>query len=35
MNDFILHNCMLDSGATSNIMTKKVMQQLNLRTSRP
>jgi hypothetical protein len=35
MNDFILHNCMLDSGATSNIMTKKVMEQLNLRTSRP
>jgi hypothetical protein len=35
MNDFILHNCMLDSGATSNVMTKKVMEQLNLRISRP
>jgi hypothetical protein len=29
VNDFILHNCMLDSGATSNVMTKKVMEQLN------
>jgi hypothetical protein len=35
MNDFILHNCMLDSGASSNVMTKKVMEQLNLRISRP
>jgi hypothetical protein len=35
VNDFILHNCMLDSGATSNVMTKKVMEQLNLRISRP
>jgi hypothetical protein len=34
VNDFILHNCMLDSGATSNVMTKKVMEQLNLRISR-
>ena len=25
VNDFILHNCMLDSGATSNVMTKKIM----------
>jgi hypothetical protein len=35
MNDFILHNCMLDLGASSNVMTKKVMEQLNLRISRP
>jgi hypothetical protein len=35
MNDFILHNCMLDSIASSNVMTKKVMEQLNLRISRP
>jgi hypothetical protein len=26
---------MLDSGATSNVMTKRVMEQLNLRISRP
>jgi hypothetical protein len=35
MNDYILHNCMLDSGASSNVMTKKLMEQLNLRISRP
>jgi len=26
---------MLDSGASSNVMTKKVIEQLNLRVSRP
>ena len=35
VNDRLLHNCMLDSGASSNVMTKKVMEQLNLRVSRP
>jgi len=35
VNDKVLHNCMLDSGASSNFMTKKVMEQLNLRISRP
>ena len=35
MNDYILHNCILDSGASSNVMTKKVMEQLNSRISRP
>jgi hypothetical protein len=35
MNDYILHNCMLDSGASSNVMNRKVMEQLNLRISRP
>jgi ribonuclease HI len=34
-NDKVLHNCMLDSGASSNVITKKVMEQLNLRISRP
>jgi hypothetical protein len=35
VNDKVLHNCMLDSGASSNVMTMKVMEQLNLRISRP
>jgi ribonuclease HI len=35
VNNRLLHNCMLDSGASSNVMTKKVMEQLNLRISRP
>ena len=35
VNDRLLHDCMLDSGASSNVMTKKVMEQLNLRVSRP
>jgi hypothetical protein len=35
VNDKVLHNCMLDSGASSNVMTKKVMEPLNLRISRP
>ena len=26
VNDKVLHNCMLDSGASSNVMTKKVME---------
>ena len=34
-NDHILHNFMLDFGASSNVMTNKVMEQLNLRISRP
>jgi hypothetical protein len=35
VNDLLLHNCMLDSGASSNVMTRKVMERLNLRISRP
>jgi hypothetical protein len=35
VNNYTLHNCMLDSGASSNVMTKKVMELLNLRISRP
>ena len=31
----LLHNCMLDLGASSNVMTRKVMEQLNLRVTRP
>ena len=35
IGDLLLHNCMLDSGSSSSIMTKKVMQQFNLKTTRP
>jgi hypothetical protein len=35
VNNYLLHNCMLDFGESSNVMTKKVMEQLNLRISRP
>ena len=31
VDNLLLHNCMLDSGASSNVMTRKVMEQLNLR----
>ena len=35
MGDLLLHNGMLDSGFASNTMTRKVMEQLNLKTTRP
>jgi hypothetical protein len=35
VNNHILHNCVLDYGANSNVMTMKLMEQLNLRISRP
>ena len=35
MNNHLLPNYILDSRASSNVMTKKVMEQLNLRISRP
>jgi hypothetical protein len=35
INDLLLHNCMYDSGASSNIITKNVMELLNLKISRP
>jgi hypothetical protein len=35
VNIHLLHNCMLDYGVSSNVMTKKVMEQLNLIISRP
>ena len=31
VDDLLLHNCMLDLGALSNIITRKVMEQLKLR----
>ena len=34
VDKILLHNCMLDSGASSNVMTRKVMEQLNLRVTR-
>jgi ribonuclease HI len=35
VNEKVLQNCMLDSRESSNVMTKKIMEQLNLRISRP
>jgi hypothetical protein len=35
VNNLLLHNCMLDSGASSDVMIRKVMERLNLRISRP
>ena len=35
MGDLLLHNCMLDLGSSSSIMMKKVIQQLDLITTRP
>jgi hypothetical protein len=35
INDLLLHNCMYDSGASSNIITKNVMKLLNLKITRP
>jgi hypothetical protein len=34
IND-LMHNCVYDSGASSNIITKNVMERLNLKPSRP
>ena len=35
VDKLLIHNCMLDSDASSNVMTRKVMEQLNLRVTRP
>ena len=35
IGDLLLHNCMLDSSSSSNVMTKKVMNQLKLRPTKP
>jgi hypothetical protein len=35
VNNLLLHNCMLDSGASTNVMSLKVMDQLGLKTTRP
>jgi hypothetical protein len=34
MNGLLLNNCMLDSGASGNVMSLKVMEQLALKTNR-
>jgi len=35
INDLVLHNCMLDPGASTNVMPLKVMNQLGLKVTRP
>jgi len=35
INDFLLHNCMYDSGASSNVITNNSMEMLNLKIIRP
>ena len=35
VDDLLLHNCMLNPGASSNVITRKVMEQLNLRITQP
>jgi hypothetical protein len=35
MNGLHLNNCMLDSGASANVISLKVMKQLGLKTTRP
>ena len=34
IHDLLLHNCMLDSGASHNILPLSVMEQLGLQTTR-
>lgn len=35
IHDLLLHNCMLDSGASHNLMPLEVMEQLGLQITRP
>ena len=35
LHDFTLHNCMLDSGASHNLMPLSVMKELNLQITKP
>ena len=35
MHDQLLHNCMLDSGASHNVMPKTIMERLGLHITRP
>ena len=35
VNDCLLHNCMFDFKSSTNVMTNKVMHQLNIRILRP
>lgn len=35
INDLVLHNCMIDTGSSANVMPLSVMKQLGLKISRP
>jgi len=35
INDLVLHNCMIDTGSSANVMPLSVMKQLGLNISRP
>jgi hypothetical protein len=35
VHDHLLHNCMLDSGASHNLMPKSIMEKLGLEVTRP
>jgi len=35
INNLLLHNCILDSRASTNVMALKVMSQLGLKITRP
>ena len=35
IHDIVLHNCLLDSGASHNLMPKLVMEKLNLDVTKP
>lgn len=35
IHDYLLYNCMLDSGASHNLMPKVIMDQLQLQITRP
>jgi hypothetical protein len=35
VHDHLLHNCMLDSGASHNLMPKVIMEKLGLEVTRP
>ena len=35
MHDRLIHNCMLDSGASHNLMPKVIMEKLGLEITRP
>ena len=35
LHDFMLHNCMLDSGASHNLMPLSMMKDLNLQITKP
>ena len=35
VHDFLLHNCMFDSGSSHNLMPLSVMKQLNIQVTKP